>query len=237
MYCGHCGADIPAHLRFCTSCGAPTENEETRVATEETRVATDGPRAVNEGPRPAAASRAALERPEWPARDNVMQVEQRPLPRRADAPEDGGEQVIFVVRPTFLFVGLGYVLAAIGAILLTVLLARFVQQLPAYYALPVALLLLLIPAWKHLRRNALKYTLTDSKIEIDEGLLARRTRNIPLRNIQDVTVVTTIPQRVLGFGNLVIDNASEIGGSTTMRNIPKPRQHADLLLRELRRWH
>jgi hypothetical protein len=41
---------------------------------------------------------------------------------------------------------------------------------------------------------------------------------------------------VLGFGNLIIDNASEQGGTTILRNINDPRHHADLLLRELRRW-
>ncbi len=219
MYCGNCGTDIPAHLRFCTICGAPTDNEETRVATEETRV--------------AAPPRAALERAEWPANDALQGAPRPPLQRTgADA-----ENVIFTVRPTFLFVGVGYALAALGAILLTVLLALYFKQLPASYALPFALLLLLMPAWKHLKRNALKYTLTDAKIEIDEGLVSRRTRNIPLRNIQDVTVAASLPQRMLGFGNLLIDNASELGGTTTMHNIPKPRRHAELILRELRRWH
>jgi uncharacterized membrane protein YdbT with pleckstrin-like domain len=150
---------------------------------------------------------------------------------------DTDERVIFTVRPTFLFIGIGYVLAALGAILLIVLLALYVKQLPALYALPFALLLLLIPAWKHLKRNALKYTLTDAKIEIDEGLFSRRTRNIPLRNLQDVTVAASLTQRMLGFGDLVIDNASELGGTTTMHNIPKPRRYADMILRELRRWH
>jgi len=95
--------------------------------------------------------------------------------------------------------------------------------------------LLLIPGYYHLRRNMVRYTLTDSKIEIDTGLVARTTRNIPLSKIQDVTVSASIPQRLLGFGDLIIDNASELGGSTVLRNITKPRQHADLLLRELRR--
>ena len=57
----------------------------------------------------------------------------------------------------------------------------------------------------------------------------------PFRNIQDVTVSATIPQRLLGYGNLVIDNASEHGGDVVLRNITNPRHHADLLLRELRR--
>jgi uncharacterized membrane protein YdbT with pleckstrin-like domain len=148
------------------------------------------------------------------------------------------ESVIFTVRPTLMFVKLGYALAVIGAILLTILLAmiKFVD-IPWYISLPIALGLLLIPAYKHLRRNMIRYTLTDSKIEIDYGLIARTTRNVPLTKIQDVTVSASIWQRLLGFGDVVVDNASELGGTTVLHNINTPRHYADLLLRELRRRH
>jgi len=150
----------------------------------------------------------------------------------ADADNDL-EQVVFTVRPTMIFIKLGYALAVIGAITLVILLALI--QIPVYISIPLALILLLIPAYYHLRRNMVRYTLTDSKIEIDTGLIARTTRNIPLSKIQDVTVSASIPQRVLGFGDLLIDNASEVGGTTVLHNISKPRHYADLLLRELRR--
>jgi membrane protein YdbS with pleckstrin-like domain len=147
------------------------------------------------------------------------------------------ERTIFTARPTMLFIKIGYVAAALGAILLTILLALLpFWTIPWYISLPLALALLLIPAYYHVRRNMVSYTLTDSKVMIDQGLVARTTRNIPLRNIQDVTVSATILQRLLGFGNLIIDNASEQGGTTILRNIDDPRHHADLLLRELRRW-
>jgi membrane protein YdbS with pleckstrin-like domain len=143
------------------------------------------------------------------------------------------EQVVFTVRPTMIFIKLGYGLAVMGAIALVILLALI--PAPVYISIPLALTLLLIPAYYHLRRNMVRYTLTDSKIEIDTGLIARTTRNIPLTKIQDVTVSASIPQRVLGFGDLLIDNASEVGGTTVLHNISKPRHYADLLLRELRR--
>ena len=157
------------------------------------------------------------------------------VPARHD--DDDIEKVIFTVRPTMLFIKIGYVTAIVGAILLTVLLAmvRFVD-IPLYVSLPIALALLLIPAYYHLKRNMVRYTLTDSKIEIDHGLIARTTRNIPLSKIQDVTVSASILQRMLGFGDIVIDNASEIGGTTILHNINSPRQYADLILRALRRW-
>jgi membrane protein YdbS with pleckstrin-like domain len=151
--------------------------------------------------------------------------------------DDDVEHVIFTLRPTLLFIKIGYAAAIVGAILLTILLAMVRVEIPLYYSLPVALGLLLIPAYKHLRRNMVRYTLTDSKIEIDYGLIARTTRNIPLAKIQDVTVSASIPQRIVGLGDLVVDNASEVGGTTVIHNINNPRHYADLLLRELRKWH
>jgi uncharacterized membrane protein YdbT with pleckstrin-like domain len=160
---------------------------------------------------------------------------------QASAPAPYGrdevEHVIFTVRPTLLFIKIGYAAAVLGAVLLTIMVAmiRFVD-IPWYFSLPVALGLLLIPAYYHLRRNMVRYTLTDSKIEIDHGLIARTTRNIPLAKIQDVTVSASIPQRILRLGDLVVDNASEVGGTTVLHNINNPRHHADLLLRQLPRW-
>ncbi len=152
--------------------------------------------------------------------------------------DDDVESIIFTARPTMLFIKIGYGAAILGAILITILLAmvRFID-IPWYISLPVALSLLLIPAYYHLKRNMVRYTLTDSKIEIDYGLIARTTRNIPLAKIQDVTVSASMPQRILGFGDVVVDNASEIGGTTTLHNVNNPRQYADLILRQLRQWH
>jgi uncharacterized membrane protein YdbT with pleckstrin-like domain len=149
--------------------------------------------------------------------------------------EEDLERVIFTVKPTLIFIKLGYGLAVVGALVLVFLLALI--DVPAYISIPIALALLLIPAFYHIRRNLIRYTLTDSKLEIDTGLIARTTRNIPLSKIQDVTVSASIPQRILRFGNVIVDNASELGGSTVLQNISNPRHYADQLLRELRRWH
>jgi membrane protein YdbS with pleckstrin-like domain len=145
------------------------------------------------------------------------------------------EQVIFTVRPTMIFIKLGYALAVLAAFAAVLLLAWI--DVPAMISVPVGLALLLVPAYYHLRRNMVRYTLTDSKLEIDTGLIARTTRNIPLSKIQDVTVSASIPQRMLGFGDLIVDNASEVGGTIVLHNISNPRHFADLLLRQLRRWH
>ena len=41
---------------------------------------------------------------------------------------------------------------------------------PAYISVAIALRLALVPAYYHIRRNMIRYTVTDSKLEIDTGL-------------------------------------------------------------------
>lgn len=218
-HCTNCGQPLSPSARFCAACGAAAGTDETVVASEETRVAASRPQAVQ--PKPV--------RP-------LSELVERPRNRNLEAPE---ERTVFTVRPTLLFVKIGYALAALGGVLLIALVATLDRQnyVPLYLLIPLALALLLIPAFYHLRRNTLRYTLTDAKIEIDEGFVSRTTRNIPLSKVQDVTVKATVFQRLLRFGDVMIDNSGAEGGVTVFRNIPDPRRHADLLLRELRRWH
>ena len=224
--CHVCGTRLTDGARFCASCGTPAGSEETRYA----------PNLASEETRVAAPTRP---RPEQPPAQPMQVRPLSPAPERFNAapPDAGEERAIFTVGPTLLFVKIGYVLAALAAVALVVLLAwQPWVGVPVYVSIPLALALLLWPAYKHLMRNTVRYTLTDSKIEVDEGLISRTTRNVLLRNIQDVAVTTTIPQRLLRFGNVVVDNASETGGTTILKNIPDPRRHADQILRELRRW-
>ena len=152
--------------------------------------------------------------------------------------EHPDEQQIFSIRPTLLFVKIGYAAAIAGAFLLVALVSVVGQaigrQIPWWISILAGLALLLIPAFYHLKRNVIRYTLTDSKVEIDEGFISQKTRNVPLRTIQDVSISSTIPQRMLGFGNLIIENASETDGKIILKNINQPKKYADSLLRQMR---
>jgi uncharacterized membrane protein YdbT with pleckstrin-like domain len=154
----------------------------------------------------------------------------------------GGEEMrieieetdVFSISPTLKFVKIGYVLAAIGALLFVALATFFLPGVAWFISVPLAFALFLIPAYHHFRNMMVRYTLTDSKIEIDEGFIFQNSRSVPLRSIQDVSVASTVPQRLLGFGSLVIDNASEDGGKIVLRDIDTPKKYADILLREMR---
>ena len=150
-----------------------------------------------------------------------------------DKSNNDDEMQIFSIRPTLMFVKVGYGLAVLGAFFLVFLLSF--TNLSAWYSVIAGLSLLLIPAYFHLKQKLVRYTLTDAKIEIDEGLISHTTKNVPLRTIQDVTVSATVTQRLLGFGNLVIENAGENNSQIVLKNINSPRRYADVLLKQMRR--
>src|SRR6266513_2741405 len=78
---------------------------------------------------------------------------------QSSVPTRFDESVIFRVRPTMLFIKIGYGVAILGAILLTILLAMIkIVDIPWYVSLPIAMGLLLIPAFYHLKRNMIRYT-------------------------------------------------------------------------------
>src|SRR5205085_7906167 len=213
MHCTNCGTFIAPGTRFCASCGAPAvDPETTRYAGAQQPYAQQQPYAP------------PMQAPPPPAYNPAMRQ-----PGMNDA-----ERQIFKTRPTLLFIKIGYGLAALGGIILVILLAY--TSLPTWISIVLALALLLIPAYHHLKRNMLQYTLTNHKLEIDEGFLSRTTRNFTLRNIQDVTVRVNLWQRILGYGDVIIEDASEGGGTTVLHNIQNPRQYADMIMRELRRF-
>lgn len=176
---------------------------------------------------------------------NLLEVEEETrvgispkLERIENAGEFEDEKQIFSITPTLKFVKIGYGLAAVGGLLLVALISVINNNtslnLSAWISVLLGLSLLLIPAFYHLKQKMVRYTLTDSKVEIDEGFIFQNSRNVPLRSIQDVSVSSTITQRMLGFGNLVIDNASDDGGKIVLKNINTPKKYADVLLKQMR---
>jgi uncharacterized membrane protein YdbT with pleckstrin-like domain len=163
----------------------------------------------------------------------IEEQETRVAVRQDESVADENERQIFSITPTLMFVKFGYVLAAVGALLLVAAVAAF-TPIATIWAVLLGLLLFLIPAFYHMKQKLVCYTLTDSKLEIDAGLISRTTRSVPLRRIQDVTVSASMMQRLLGFGDLMIDNASEEGGKVVLKNINDPKDRAEDVMRQMR---
>jgi uncharacterized membrane protein YdbT with pleckstrin-like domain len=165
---------------------------------------------------------------------NIERNTERNVERNTD-----DEREIFAISPTLMFVKIGYIAAALGALLLVAVLFSFESlvgiKISWWISVLLGLSMLLIPAFYHFRQKLVRYTMTDAKIEIDQGLISRTTRNVPIRTIQDVTVSATVWQRMLGFGDLIIDNASDEAGKIVLKNIDSPKKYADILLKQMRR--
>jgi len=93
----------------------------------------------------------------------------------------------------------------------------------------IALLLLLVPIRRHIRRQMVKMTLTGDKLRYEEGLLSKTTRNVQLSKIQDVRVDQSIGQRILGVGDISIETSGE-SSRLEMDNLDRPQTIADEII-------
>lgn len=149
--------------------------------------------------------------------------------------EGDNEVVIFSATPTLLFVYLGYAAAVLVALLLAAIFSLLFPSVAPWLVVALGLSLLLIPAYYHVRQKLVRYTLTDTVFQLDRGFISRETKNLPLRRVQDVTVSTSIMQRILGFGDIEIENAGDDGGEkVVLKNINSPRKYADSILKQIR---
>src|SRR5262245_38727241 len=130
-----------------------------------------------------------------------------------------------MIRPTFKFIQLGYVLAILVA--LAVGFGLYSQTAQPYGFL--ALVLLLWPFSKHVRQLLTKLTISGDKLRYELGLLSKTTRTIQLSKVQDVTVRQTLWQRLAGVGDLSIETAGETSRLTII-NIDQPQDVADKIM-------
>jgi uncharacterized membrane protein YdbT with pleckstrin-like domain len=149
------------------------------------------------------------------------------------------EQEIFRLRPTMVFVLLRYAIATVVVLAMAALLGwlrlkDYITDTTAFLILVgTGILALAMPVYQHILRRREVYTLTNHKLEMRFGLIAKNVRNIPLDKIQDVTVTSSVWQRILKLGDIIIDSASETG-KIHLDDIHNPERYADMILSALR---
>jgi uncharacterized membrane protein YdbT with pleckstrin-like domain len=76
-------------------------------------------------------------------------------------------------------------------------------------AIAVPLGLSVVAVW--LRWEGDSLTVTDQRVVLEEGVLQRTSKVIPLSRVQDVSTIQTLPGRVLDYGTVEIDAAGVSG--------------------------
>jgi uncharacterized membrane protein YdbT with pleckstrin-like domain len=95
--------------------------------------------------------------------------------------------------------------------------------------LVVGLLLLAFWAvWPFLQWLTTHFVITDRRVLMRSGVLARTGRDVPLSRINDITFSHTFLERALGAGTLVVESAGE-RGQVTLNDVP----HVEKVQRQL----
>jgi membrane protein YdbS with pleckstrin-like domain len=211
MFCNQCGAQLTEGSVFCNKCGAAVPA---------------GPSSSVQSGRPSSAFQPG-------AKFNEAAASLNPI---AD------EHIIFTVRPTMVFVLVWYAIATLLVIgvaaLMGILSSNILKGADGWVIfsiiLATGLAIFSIPVYKHIVRRREVYSLTNHKLDMRYGIIAKTVRHIPLAKIQDVTVKASVWQRLLKLGDIEIDSASETG-KIVLDEIHNPEYYANVILGELRR--
>ena len=60
-----------------------------------------------------------------------------------------------------------------------------------------------------IRWQSTHYVLTDQRVMWREGIVTRESRHIPLDRVNTVSYTQTVSERIFGYGDMVIESASD----------------------------
>lgn len=110
------------------------------------------------------------------------------------------------------------------AILAAILIGTLVESVPGWgtiAALIVAALIGIVLAWKSYVLRTHEYVLTNHRVIQQTGILNKRSVDSRLDKINNVEHQQSVWGRIFGFGDVLIDTASETG-TAVFKNISRP---------------
>ncbi len=86
----------------------------------------------------------------------------------------------------------------------------------------VAMFFLFRFVWKLWEWRADKIVVTDRRIFEVSGLLTRKVASMPLEKMTDITYRRSVPGRLLGFGELIVETAGQDQSLNRITYLPRP---------------
>lgn len=131
-----------------------------------------------------------------------------------------------VVRPSLKFIKAGYVLTFFVVTAAIILSYQHQPEDWPKWAPWVWAVLIIWPIKRHIQRQSIKLTIAGDKLRYESGIGSKSTRIILLPKVQDVRVLQSMGQRMLGVGDISIETAGE-SSRLVLQNIDRPQQLAE----------
>ena len=139
-----------------------------------------------------------------------------------------GEQVETEFRPHWKVLIIPIIALVVG-IVVAVVLAQTLDGTAQLVGVVLALLAgLFVGARQWTAWLFTKYIVTNERLIVREGVIARRGKEIPLERIDNVSYSQTVGERILRSGDLIIESAGE-GGQSRYTDIPHPEDTQSLI--------
>lgn len=104
----------------------------------------------------------------------------------------------------------------------------YASDKPAWL-MAIPLVLFLFPLRAHFSRRLITLKLESHHLTLESGLFSRTRRTLDMAKIQDVTVRQSVGQRIMGVGDVMLEDSGK-GGTLGIYNIDNPRLIADEII-------
>jgi uncharacterized membrane protein YdbT with pleckstrin-like domain len=142
-----------------------------------------------------------------------------------------GEDIVVEMRPHWYFLA-GPAIALMAAlVLLLAVAAKVAGDVQRLAMIPLLLLVLLALVWfvvRYAKWATTTFVVTTDRLIHRTGVVSKSGREIPLERLNDVSFHSTIFQRMLGAGDLLIESAGE-RGQQLFASFPHPERTQNLI--------
>ena len=145
-----------------------------------------------------------------------------------------GERVLLTARQHRVVLVRPFALTPVAVLVVVValLLMPLRGELRLFFALAALLIGVLILNLYYWRWRAHEYVITDQRVILNEGVLARFSRSIAIDRIQDLTVYQGLWGRTWGFGDVELESAGREGGEW-LHLVPHPQQVRNVIFSQI----
>ena len=171
-----------------------------------------------------------------------------------DNKENSNEKVLYEGQPNIIVYSKGILIAMILLGFLFVLYSTGIQYIgnmqvyliessktpmTRYFAIAVFILIMVVIAYiivKILAWTSIKYTITESRVIVEKGLLLSKKNSMPFNTIQDVGRSQSILGKVFSVGTITLYSAYD-GNDLQLKDISNPKKVENLIFENMRGTH